>query len=231
MAANNRLWGAERIRGELLKLGIRVSKRTIQKYIEPTRKRPRGQNWATFIDNHRAEVWSCDFLQLVDVRFAPIFAFFIMELDRRRMVHVGVTREPSPEWVTQQRRSATSSGASPRFLIRDRDAKFGRDFDRGAELTGIKIVTTAVRAPNMNAECEPFLGSVRRECLDHVLVLGEHQLLRILREYVGYHNDLRPHQGIGQGVPTRAANTGSPCGPVASSPVRGGLHHSYRRAA
>ncbi|MCH9686703.1 MAG: transposase [Deltaproteobacteria bacterium] len=144
-----------------------------------------------------------------------------MKLDRRRVVHVGVTRGPSPEWVAQQLRSATEHGTGPRFLVRDRDAKFGLAFDRVAELSGIKIVKTSVRAPNMNAECERFLGSVRRECLDHVLVLGERQLLRILREYLGYHNDLRPHQGIGQSVPARAANVGPPFGAVVSSPGSG----------
>ncbi len=190
---------------------------------------PAGPTLATFINNHRAELWACDFLQLYDLQFSPIFAFFMIELERRRVVYVAVTREPSSQWVAQQLRNATMDGDSPRYLVRDRDAKFGAEFDRVATLMDIEIVQTAARSPNMNAHCERFLRSVRRECLDHMLVLGERQLLRLLREYVTYFKDERPHQGLQQGVPTAAAN--GPPGPVTSRPTLGGLHHSYRRAA
>ncbi len=122
MAAHNRLWGAARIRGELLKLGIRVAKRTIQKYMRRVAApRPPGQRWATFLRNHAHETWACDFLQTYDVLFRPICAFFLIELGSRRVVHVGVTRSPSCAWVTQQLREATAWGAGPRFLIRDND--------------------------------------------------------------------------------------------------------------
>ena len=118
MAKGNRLWGAERIRGELLKLGIHVCKRTIQKYMRTVRTRqPRGQKWATFLRNHAAQVWSCDFLQVTDLFFRPLFAFFIVELKSRRVIHVGVTRSPSDHWVAQQLREATPYGQAPKYLI------------------------------------------------------------------------------------------------------------------
>ncbi len=172
MAVNNRLWGAERIRGELLKLDIRVAKRTIQKHMRRLREpRPPTQRWSTFLRNHARETWACDFLQTYDLLFRPIFAVFLIELASRRVVHVGVTGSPSSAWVTQQLREATTWGDGPRFLIRDNDAKFGRQFDAVAEGTGIKVLPTPVRAPNANAVCERFLRRVRNECLDHVIVL------------------------------------------------------------
>ncbi len=126
MATNNRLWGAERIRGELLKVDIRVSKRTIQKYMRQGRpKRARGQTWKTFLRNHVAEVWACDFLQVTDLFFRPLFAFFILELKSRKVIHVNVTRAPTDLWVAQQLREATPYGQRPQYLIRDNDCKFG----------------------------------------------------------------------------------------------------------
>src|SRR6201998_4560223 len=139
MAANNRLWGAERIRGELLKLNIRVSKRTIQKYMKHVRsKRTRGQDWKTFLRNHAAEVWACDFLQVPDLFFHPLFAFFIIELKSRKVIHVNVTRVPTDPWVAQQLREATPYGRAPKYLIRDNDRKFGQHFARVATTSGIK---------------------------------------------------------------------------------------------
>jgi transposase InsO family protein len=230
MAAANRLWGAERIRGELLKLGIKVSKRTVQRYMRAVRpSRPRGQNWSTFLRNHAHEIWACDFLQAYDVFFRPIFAFVFIELATRKVILAATTRFPSRPWVTQQLRKATPSGAAPRFLIRDRDDKFGIAFDALARASGIRIVRTAVRAPNMNAICERFLGSLRRECLDHVLVLDERHFQRVVAEYVRYHNAARPHQGLGQQTPIPAERPAE--GNIVALPVLGGLHHEYRRAA
>src|SRR5256714_10715988 len=138
MAKDNRLWGAERIRGELLKLGIHVCKRTIQKYMRTVRTRqPRGQKWTTFLRNHAAQVWACDFLQVTDLFFRPLFAFFIVELKSRRVMHVGVTRSPSDPWVAQQLREATPYGQTPTYLIRDTDRKFGQHFARVAATSGI----------------------------------------------------------------------------------------------
>jgi putative transposase len=164
VASANRLWGAERIRGELLKLGVKVSKRTIQKHMRAARPaRPRGQRWSTFLRSHAQEIWACDFLQAYDVFFRSIFAFVFIELATRKVALAATTRFPSQAWVTQQLRNATPSGATPRFLIRDPDDKFGTAFDALARATGIRMVRTAVRAPNMNAVCERFLGSLRRE--------------------------------------------------------------------
>ena len=149
------------------------------------------------------------------------------------MVHVGVTRHPTDAWVAQQLREATPFGQRPRFLIRDNDGKYGPAFARVAAASGITVLRTPIRAPRPNATCERFLGSVRRECLDHLLVLGEAHLRRVLREYVAYFNPARPHQGIGQAIPGAPgpAPPPRPAAPIVAIPVLGGLHHDYRRAA
>ena len=171
MAAENPLWGAERIRGELLKLDIRVAKRTIQTYLRGTRPpRSRGQTWATFLRAHGTEIWACDFLPVTDLLFRPLFAFFVVELATRRVVHVGATRHPTDAWVAQQLREATPFGQQPRYLIRDNDGKYGAALARVAATSGITLLRTPLRAPRANATRERFLGSVRRECLDHLLV-------------------------------------------------------------
>ena len=192
-----------------------------------------GQTWATFLRNHADETWACDFLQVIDLGFRSLFAFAIVELGSRRVVHVGVTCHPPDAWVAQQLREATPFDQHPRFLIRDNDAKYGPRFARLAASSGIRVLRTPVRAPRANATCERFLGSVRRECLDHVLVLGERHLRRVLREYVAYCNTARPHQGIGQAIPAvpESAPAAGPSGPIMSIPVLGGLHHAYCRAA
>jgi putative transposase len=237
IARDNPLWGAERIRGELLKLGIRVSKRTIQKYTRHApRSRPPGQSWATFLRNHAPEIWACDFLQVTDLLFRPLFAFFMVELASRRVVHVGVTRHPTDTWVAQQLREATPDGERPRFLLRDNDAKYGARFAQVAVASGITMVRTPIRAPRANAIVERFQRSVRQECLDHLLLLGETHLRRALAEYVAYFNRARPHQGRDQRVPVPStlatpAPTGSAGGDVIARPVLGGLHHTYRRAS
>ncbi len=235
MARENRLWGAERIRGELLKLGIRVCKRTIQKYMRGVRSpRQRGQTWTTFLHSHAKDIWACDFLQVTDLFFRSLFAFFIIDLHSRRVIHVGVTRAPTDAWTAQQLREATPFGQSPKYLIRDRDSKFGSCFARVAATSSIKILKTPYHSPRANAICERFLGSVRRECLDHLFILHEKQLDRVLHAYVQYFNQARPHQGIRQQIPERY---GGPVPPhrddakILSFPVLGGLHHDYRRSA
>jgi putative transposase len=186
MAKDNRLWGAERIRGELLKLGLRVCKRTIQKYMRTVRtQQPRGQKWATFLRNHAAQVWACDFLQVTDLFFRPLFAFFIVELKSRKVIHVGVTRSPTDSWVAQQLREATPYGNAPTYLIRDNDSRFGPCFTRVATTSGIKLLKTPVHAPRANAICERFMRSVRQECLDHLLILQEKQLQRVRKRVCG----------------------------------------------
>jgi putative transposase len=233
MALQNALWGAERIRGELLKLGIRVAKRTVQKYMRGARPPGphHGQPWLTFLNNHTT--WACDFLQLNDLWFRPIFAFFIVELNTRRVVHLAVTRAPSEQWTAQQLREATAFGQAPELLIRDRDDKYGAIFDRVAGGVGIRVLKPAVEAPLMNAVCERFLGGVRRECLDHVIILNERHLARVLREYaLDYFNTARPHQGIAQRIPvSRERKSSAGSGSVVSVAVLGGLHHDYSVAA
>lgn len=232
MARVNRLWGAERIRGELLKLGIRVTKRTIQKHLRQLhRPRPRGQSWASFLSNHAHEIWACDFLQTYDLFFRPILAFFVIELGSRRVIHSAATRAPSRAWVTQQLREATAWGQCPRYLIRDNDDKFGSRFDALAGVSGIQILRTPIRAPNANAVCERFLRSVRAECLDHLIILGARSLASNLRRYCRYFNSARPHQGIGQLIPDGSMPLADTGRPIVQIPVLGGLHHEYRRAA
>ncbi|MGA7979413.1 MAG: integrase core domain-containing protein [Chromatiaceae bacterium] len=234
MAKNNLLWGAERIRGELLKLGIRVSKRTIQKYMSGVRPPGnRGQTWGTFISNHSHDVWACDFLQLYDVLFRPIFAFFFVVHGTREVVHFNATRHPTDAWVAQQLREATPHCYGPRYLIRDNDDKFGKRFVAVAEDARIEVVKIPPRSPNLNPICERFLGSVRRECLDHVIVLSERQLRRVLKEYVEiYFNRGRPHQGLRQRIPVpKSQSVPMMCEKVIPIPILGGLHHDYQYAA
>ena len=235
MAAENRLWGAERIRGELLKLGIQVSKRTIQKCMRHARppERP-GQTWATFLHNHAHEIWACDVLQVTDLWFRSLFAFFLIELGSRKVVHVGVTRHPTDEWIAQQLRQATPFDQRPRYLIRDNDSKFGPLVARLATTSRIQLLRTPFHAPRANAICERFLGSIRRECLDHVLIFHDHHLGRILRAYVDYFNHARPHQGINHAIPDASvtmAQSGPGSQTIVSLPILGGLHHDYRFAA
>jgi putative transposase len=235
MARDNRLWGAERIRGELLKLGIHVSKRTIQKYMRQVRTtRPHGQTWATFLRTHAEQMWACDFLPVTDLFFRSLFAFFIIELHSRRVIHVGVTRYPTDAWTAQQLREATAFGEGPKYLIRDNDGKFGANFARVAKTSRIEILQIPYHAPRANAIGERFLGSVRREYLDHLLIFQEKQLHRVLNAYALYFNQARPHQGIRQQIPEPQAGSvpaDHPGSKVISFPVLGGLHHDYRRSA
>ena len=233
MLRENRLWGAERVRGELVKLGIHVSKRTIQRYKHDVHPAHDGQqNWLTFVHNHAQDIWACDFLQVPDVLFRHLFCFFLIELGSRRVVHVGVTRQPTERWVAQQLREATPFGTAPNYLIRDNDSKYGTTFDRVATGVGIEVLRTSYRAPKANAIMERFIGSVRRVCLDHLLLLGEKHLAHIVKAYVQYFNHARPHQGIHQQVPaTPVPPLPPPTGKVVSIPVLGGLHHGYCWAA
>lgn len=234
MATENLTWGAERIRGELLKLGIRAAKRTIQKYLSGVRPaRSRSQSWRTFLKNHAHEIWACDFLPVVDLFFRQVFVFFLIELGSRRVIHFNATRNPTSEWVTQQLREATANGIAPKYLIRDHDSKYGVLFDRLAKASGVEVVKIPFRAPRANAVCERFLGSVRRECLDHLLVFTDQQLYRVMKEYIGYFNGARPHQGLGQNIPETSRSESPPIstGKIIAFPVLNGLHHDYRRAA
>jgi putative transposase len=196
--------------------------------------RPTGQSWRTFLRNHAGEIWASDFLQVPDVFFRSLCAFFIIELRSRKVIHVGVTRSPTDVWTAQQLREATPYGQTPKYLIHDNGSKFGLYFARVAATSGMKILKTPYRAPRANAICERFPRSVRQECLDHLLILHERQLQRVLKAYVVYFNQARPHQGIQQQIPDSSgssASTPHEGGKVVAVPILAGLHHDYQKVA
>ncbi len=238
MAVENRLWGSPRIRDELRKLGIRVSKRTIQKYMRQARRslppQQKSQTWATFLANHASEIWACDFIQTYDLFFREVFLIFIIEHSSRRIVHVNITRSPSDAWVAQQIREATPFGEGPRFLICDNDDKYGPLFDHAVDGAGITLIHTPPYAPKANAICERLMGSVRREFLDHILILSEGHARRLAKEYVCYFNHARPHQGLDGQIPMPPSSAllmpSDDCS-IRRIPILNGLHHDYRWAA
>lgn len=238
MAVENRRWGTKRIRGELLKLGLQVNRGTIRRYMHQARRenppQHTGQSWATFLANHASQIWACDFWQSYDVFFRTIFLFFIIEHGSRRVVHVAVTRSPSDAWVAQQVREATAFGVGPRFLICDHDGKYGLLFERAVAGARIELLHTPFQAPRANSICERFLGSVRRECLDHIVRFSEGHARRVVNEYVTFFNHSRPHQGIDQQIPEPLTITplrDPERRQVIGRPVLNGLHHDYRWTA
>jgi transposase InsO family protein len=196
--------------------------------------RPRASRWrpewATFVKKHADDIWCCDFVQTYDLFFRPLFLLFLMNQRSRKVVHLAAKRTPTQEWTAQQLRNATMDGLGPRLLIRDRDEKFGAAFDRVAKGMGTRVIKTAVQASNMNPVGERFVGSLRRESLDHVLLLGELQLEDVAQKYVIYFNKARPHQGIGQRIPDCSGERQPGRHDRRHSGARG-LHHDYRRAA
>jgi putative transposase len=248
LARENPLWGAERIRGELLKLGVHVAKRTIQKCCRTIRSASTpGPAWSTFLKTHGQDIWACDLVQVITLFFQTVYAFVIIHLGSRRVVHVNATRQPTDAWVAQQLREATPFGEKAKHLICDNDTKYGPLFDAAAQTCGLDVIHTPYEAPRANAVCERFVGTLRRECLDHMLVPGDRQLVRVLKEYSGYFDQARPHQGLAQqtpmsrwlnqvnGTPHQSA-TVSRTSPAAypgagrkliARPVLNGLHHAY----
>jgi putative transposase len=188
-----------------------------------------SQHRATFLRNHASEIWACDFLQTYDLFFRSLFVLVIIELGSRRLVHFGATRNPTDAWVAQQLREATPFSEGPRFLIPDNDNKFGEAFARVADGTGIEVLRTPYGAPKANAICERFLGSVRRECLDHLLIFSERHLHRVMKQYQEDFNHARPHQGIGQRIPCQPVRGAEPpkSGELIYRTVLAGLHHAY----
>jgi putative transposase len=193
MTNENPLWETERIRGELLKLGIKVCKRTIQKYMQKAKKSPSSsQTWVASVRNHARDICACDFTVVHDRLFRTWYIFILLELKTRRIVHVAVTTSPTNEWTTQQLREATPWGEGPKYLLHDRDSKYGSHFSAVAAGSGIQELRTPYRAPRANGICERFMGSLRRECLDHTLILHGRHLTRVAREYTNtsIRNDL-----------------------------------------
>jgi transposase InsO family protein len=229
MSRDNVLWGAERIRGELLKLGIVVSNRSIRRYRWHVPDRPPSQSWRTFLANHRPSIWAADLLTVQTLTFRTLYVLILVAHGRRELVHAAVTAHPTATWVWRQLINATRWGRAPAHLVRDRDAVYGADFAGRAARLGIRTVLTPVRAPRANAIAERLVGTLRREWLDHVIVVNERHLNVILSDFVRYYNAERPHQSLGLETP-RPVDRPS-VGSIRSRPVLGGLHRVYERAA
>jgi putative transposase len=236
IATDNKTWGAERIRGVLLNLGIRVAKSSIQKIIRPLRKNPdpkRSQNWRTFLRNHAPEIWATDFFDVVTVGFKQLYVFVVFSIHTREIVHWNLTEHPTARWTYQQILQSSWVRKSPRFLLADRDSKYGHCFKQILKKNlGIQLLQTPYRAPKANAFIERCIGSIRRECLDHFLIFGENHLREVLCEYVDYYNNCRPHQSMSHRIPAKhEIDPPSPKGEIRSRAFLNGLHHFYYRAA
>jgi transposase InsO family protein len=229
MSRDNRLWGTERIRGELLKLGIVVGNRSVRRYRWRGPARPPSQSWRTFLANHRPRIWAADLLTVQTLTFRTLYVLVIVAHERRDLIHAAVTAHPTAAWVWQQLRNATPWGRRPGYLIRDRDAVYGADFGPEAATLGIRSVLTPLRAPKANAIAERLVGTLRRECLDHLIILNERHLRAVLTEFSRYYNVERPHRTLS--LETPAPRLRARAGPIRSRPVLAGLHHAYERAA
>jgi len=230
MSRENPLWGAPRILSELLLLGYHAAERTVAKYMVRTRKPP-SQTWRTFLANHVPEIAACDFFTVPTVTFRVLYVFIVLRHDRRRVVHFNVTDHPYAEWAAQQIIDAFPYEEAPRFLLRDRDGIYGDYFKKRVEGMGIEEVLIAPRAPWQNPFCERLVGSIRRECLDHTIVLNEDHLRRILKSYFQYYHDARAHLSLERNSPIPRGVEPAARGKVISLPQVGGLHHRYARAA
>jgi putative transposase len=225
MSTANPLWGAPRIHGELLKLGLTVSQTTVAKYMVRHQGSP-SQNWRTFLANHVHQLIAADFLVVPTATCRLLFVLVLLAHDRRRVVHIAVTEHPSAAWTAQQFRDAFPWDELPRYLLRDRDHAFDH-----VNTLGIQEVLTAPASPWQNAYVERFIGSVRRECLDHVIVLTAVGLRRVLNEYVAYYSRTRTHLGLNKDAPVPRPVVPPTAGRVIAIPQVGGLHHRYERRA
>ncbi len=230
MSRENPTWGAPRIHGELLKLGIEIAESSVSKYLIRSR-RPPSQTWRTFLQNHVTGIVSVDFFTVPTVRFQVLYVFLVLAHERRRIVHFGVTPHPTAEWTVQQLREAFPWDTAPQFLLRDRDRIFSRDFVEQVEAFGIREVLSAPRSPWQRAYAERVIGTIRRECLDHVLVFGESDVRRWLKMFVEHYHRSRTHLSLGKDAPEPRPVQGRDKGPVVSLPEVGGLHHRYERRA
>jgi transposase InsO family protein len=230
LSRENPLWGAPHIHGELLKLGIDVGETSVSKYMVRRRKPP-SQTWRTFLDNHLKTLVSVDFFVVTTIRFQIVYVFLVLAHERRRIVHFAVTAHPTAEWTAQQMREAFPWDAAPRYLLRDRDRIFGRDFVQQVKAMGIKQVLSAPRSPWQRAYVERVIGTIRRECLDHMIVYNERSLYRHLTIFVEYYHRSRTHLALEKDTPEPRPIQKPDCGRIVSLPVLAGLHHRYERRA
>jgi transposase InsO family protein len=230
MSRENAIWGAPRIHGELLKLGIDIGETSVSKYMI-RRRRPPSQTWRTFLENHAKSLVSVDFLTVPTIRFQILYVFLVLAHDRRRILHFAVTAHPTAEWTVQQLREAFPWDTAPRYLLRDRDRIFGQDFSHQVKAMGIKQVLSAPRSPWQRAYVERVIGTIRRECLDHVIVFDERSLCRHLRDFLDYYHRSRTHLGLEKDAPESRSIQSAEAGRVISIPEVGGLHHRYERRA
>jgi putative transposase len=241
MAHENLTWGEERIAAELLlKLGIRISPRTVRRYLPPDKGPQRGpsaQRWMTFVRNHAQAILACDFFVTVTAHFRVLYVFVIMEVGTRRIAHFNVTAHPTADWTLQQFREVITGEKPHCFLTHDRDSIYSSELDSSLKSMGLSILKTPFRAPQANAFCERLVGSIRRECLDFLIPLNERHLRRILQEWVAHYNRGRPHSSLGPGLPEPSEGIPAPQNSgyyiprerrVVRSLVLGGLHHEYR---
>ena len=230
MSRDNPLWGAPRIHGELLKLGIEVSQATVSKYMVRHRKPP-SQTWRTFLKNHAQDIVSVDFFTVPAATFRVFYVFLVLSNERRRVVHFNVTDSPSATWTGQQIVEAFPWDTAPNHLLRDRDGKYGEEFVRRVESLGIKQVLISTRSPWQNPYVERIIGSIRRECVDHVIIFNERHLRRVLKEYFTYYHGHRTHLGLAKDCPRPRPVEPPDLGPISTEPMVGGLHHRYYRQA
>jgi len=230
MAKENPTWGAPKIHGELLKLGFKVSERSVSRYIRAIQRRgDPGRRWLTFLRNHREAIVAMDFFTVPTVSFRVLYCLFIIEHARRRILYFHVTAQPNSDWVTQQLREAFPDSTPYRYMILDRDTKFDAEVLSVLRSIGLKPKRTSRESPWQNGVAERWVGSCRRELLDHVIPLNEHHLRRLLRDYIRYYHLDRTHDGLGKDTPDRRSIETNPSNgaTVISLPRVGGLHHRY----
>lgn len=228
MSQANPLWGAPRIHGELLKLDIHVSQATVSKYMIRHRKPP-SQSWKTFLKNHAPDLVSIDFLTLPTATFRVFYVFLVLSHKRRSVLHFAITEHPTAEWTAQQIVEAFPYDTAPKYILRDRDSIYGRDFRRRVDRMGIEQICTAPRSPWQNPYVERLIGSVRRECLDHLIILNATHLHRILRSYLVYYHGSRTHLSLNKDAPEKREKETPEMGKINAISMVGGLHHRYTR--
>jgi putative transposase len=230
ISRENPLWGAPRIHSELLKLGINVGETSVSKYMIRGR-RPPSQTWRTFLDNHVKSLVSVDFFTVPTIRFQILYVFLVLAHERRRILHFAVTAHPTAEWTAHQLREAFPWDTAPRYLLRDRDRIFGQEFVEQVKTMGIKPVLSAPRSPWQRAYIERVIGTIRRECLDHVIVFNRTSLSRHLNRFLEYYHRSRCHLSLEKDPPEPRSVQLPEAGRVVSLPQVGGLHHRYERRA